>query len=1164
MNAETKVIKNKYIVWFLCIVSVLSLVFTQFFVFSASAAGSTYYVSTGGSDNNPGTLSSPWRTIQKAANMVTQGDKVYVRGGTYREKITFSDVQGTSSAWITFQPYNNEAVVVDGYGLGNDYDGIFQFKDGCSYIRITGFEIKRTTSHGIFLNGGEINRIRIDHCTIHDCESSGIYCYSGSQPSKYVRNVEFDNNVVYDVNNGYAYDDTHTLSPQEAISFSNVQGFNIHHNTLSQYGKEGIDVKSGSNSGQIHHNTIHTSLSSPAFQWDYNHIGIYVDGFNKKNYGISVYCNTITGYGGCGIVIGAERPESGGSIEDISIYNNVIALSYLAGHTGFRGIDSFYNCPFRNVYIYCNTIYNGGSSNSPIRIFPSASNIVNTVISNNIISGTAYYLICFQELRSTEISGRLTLKNNLYYRYGDIGHNLWKNGADKSWGSNYILNDPKLISLNNINYHLQSSSPAIDAGSLSNSASTDFDGVARPQGNGIDIGAYEYISTTNNPVAFSSMSPADGSTNVPISTPSLSLTITDPEGKSFSYTIQTRPNIGSISVNSVYSGTKYCTVSGLAYGTTYRWWVNATDGSSWTRRTYTFTTASNPSNNPPVFSSMSPADGSTNVPLSTSALSLYISDPEGKSFSYTIQTRPNIGSISVNSVYSGTKYCTVSGLAYGTTYRWWVNATDGSSWTRRTYTFTTASNPSNNPPVFSSMSPANGSTNVPIKTEALSLYITDPEGKSFSYTIQTHPNVGKISVNTVYGSTKYCTVSGLAYGTTYRWWVNATDGSSWTRRWFTFTTQRDPASTPPGGGGGTPPSDGDVPSNETIPPYNPEGTPPNAPQKPTGPTQIQTGGNYYYISTAYDADVNDMIRLRFDWGDGTYSDWTGLLPSNVTASLSHTWTNASSYNISVIAQDQKGLNSSWSEPLSVIVSQATDDEPIVVEIHTSSDVISPNELIQFDASDCSIPGSAIVSYNWEFGDGNTSAGKTAAHTYNTPGLYTVTLEVMDLLGGIYNKKINVAVTALPQAPVEQQANPLSLLLTILLIGAIFTLVLLLFSFTGKKIPFRFIGQSLVYSMNWLYRFIQKIARGIKTVVRRCIAFIKPQVHKLGSAVRHIRRSTYKKSVRPPLRQPSADLQRTETLRNLMIFQASPVDLDSLSESENADLTYIHNWIDNIN
>jgi pectate disaccharide-lyase len=42
------------------------------------------------------------------------------------------------------------------------------------------------------------------------------------------------------------------------------------------------------------------------------------------------------------------------------------------------------------------------------------------------------------------------------------------------------------------NYHLQATSPAIDAGTSVGAPSTDFDGNPRPQGKGYDIGPYEY------------------------------------------------------------------------------------------------------------------------------------------------------------------------------------------------------------------------------------------------------------------------------------------------------------------------------------------------------------------------------------------------------------------------------------------------------------------------------------------------------------------------------------------------------------------------------------------------------------------------------------------------------------------------------------------------
>jgi hypothetical protein len=466
------------------------------FVYTAGATGTTYYVAPNGSDNNPGTQNQPWKTIQKAANTITTGDTVNIRAGTYHEKITLSNKQGTSTSWITFQAYNNEAVIIDATGLGGTYDGIFHIQDGCNYIRITGLEMKGTSGHGLFLQGGEINHIRVDHCTIHDCESSAIYCYSGGQPTKYVRNIEFDYNTIYDVNNGISYSTTY--SPQEAISFSNVQGFTIHHNSLSQYGKEGIDLKSGTNSGSVHHNTISTSLAAPAFQWDYNHIGIYVDGYSRKSYDIDIYSNTITGYGGPGVVIGAEHPESGGSIEDISIYNNLIALSYLDGHISFRGLDSCYDCPWKNILIYSNTIYNEDSSNAPLRIFPSKDNIDNLQITNNLITGTAYTLLCFQILKSTETTGRVILSNNLYYRYGGNGHNLWGDGTDKSWGTNAITIDPLFINKNQNNFQLQSTSPAINSGSTNTAATNDILGITRPQGTTADIGAYELAQTSSD------------------------------------------------------------------------------------------------------------------------------------------------------------------------------------------------------------------------------------------------------------------------------------------------------------------------------------------------------------------------------------------------------------------------------------------------------------------------------------------------------------------------------------------------------------------------------------------------------------------------------------------------------------------------------------------
>ena len=53
--------------------------------------GTTYYVAPGGDDDNPGTKDQPWQTIGKAAATLVSGDTVYIRAGTYQERIVPQD-----------------------------------------------------------------------------------------------------------------------------------------------------------------------------------------------------------------------------------------------------------------------------------------------------------------------------------------------------------------------------------------------------------------------------------------------------------------------------------------------------------------------------------------------------------------------------------------------------------------------------------------------------------------------------------------------------------------------------------------------------------------------------------------------------------------------------------------------------------------------------------------------------------------------------------------------------------------------------------------------------------------------------------------------------------------------------------------------------------------
>jgi PKD repeat protein len=52
--------------------------------------------------------------------------------------------------------------------------------------------------------------------------------------------------------------------------------------------------------------------------------------------------------------------------------------------------------------------------------------------------------------------------------------------------------------------------------------------------------------------------------------------------------------------------------------------------------------------------------------------------------------------------------------------------------------------------------------------------------------------------------------------------------------------------------------------------------------------------------------------------------------------------------------------------------------------------------VLFDAStSTSASSNPIATYSWNFGDGRTGSGKTAVHSFDTPGAYAVTLTIAD-------------------------------------------------------------------------------------------------------------------------------------------------------------------------
>jgi PKD repeat protein len=72
----------------------------------------------------------------------------------------------------------------------------------------------------------------------------------------------------------------------------------------------------------------------------------------------------------------------------------------------------------------------------------------------------------------------------------------------------------------------------------------------------------------------------------------------------------------------------------------------------------------------------------------------------------------------------------------------------------------------------------------------------------------------------------------------------------------------------------------------------------------------------------------------------------------------------------------------------------------------------PGRTVGFTAATAVVPGGApLVSYAWDFGDGESGTGATTGHVYQSSGSYHVTLTVTDAAGQTANATASVGVVA---------------------------------------------------------------------------------------------------------------------------------------------------------
>jgi len=163
-----------------------------------------WYVSTTGSDFNPGTITAPFATLNKAISVVQPGQIIIMRGGTYYPSATIRITNsGTAGARIQLLAYPGEMPYLNftNQPYGSNNRGLL-FPVNVNYWTVKGLEIGYAGDNGIKVEG---SHHRFEQCLFHHCGDTGIQIgfghedvNPGGQLAAFVEVVNCDSYLNFD------------------------------------------------------------------------------------------------------------------------------------------------------------------------------------------------------------------------------------------------------------------------------------------------------------------------------------------------------------------------------------------------------------------------------------------------------------------------------------------------------------------------------------------------------------------------------------------------------------------------------------------------------------------------------------------------------------------------------------------------------------------------------------------------------------------------------------------------------------------------------------------------------------------------------------------------------------------------------------------------------
>ena len=482
-----------------------------------------YYVDENGSDSNPGSETLPFKTINKAVEFVEAGGTIYVMDGIYSDQsagvpiVSFyedssqQDSAGNNYVYSNGNSLNNPHVVtinksgneIDGYITLKNYPNhnpkiIFNGQGGiklgpnANYIIVEGFEVEGP-SQSITYNQAIMNRRNritlkesINQNNNNYSYFSGKGIWGGYDDHHH---IIIKNNIVHD-------------TPGSGIRFNDSDHVTIENNTVynttwwtSSASSAIVFAETISTSEEDNTDEIKMIIRGNTVYNNWNRIPFYMSSFPDNaqppsgNYGNASYSTILDGQG---LYVTRSDPNYNGTF----LFENNLCVN-----NGKNGIN-FDRSNGSSAIIRNNTIYFNGAHDLVQDISASvegnprhggqkvagikANFVKNVTVVNNIVE-TRYNNYSALELFNVE--GSRFVNNNIFVK-GSIswGENNPSNMIDVSpefVNPTDLSDDASTMSdwetyMDNADFSLQSTSPAINAGMPEYSPQIDILGNSRP------------------------------------------------------------------------------------------------------------------------------------------------------------------------------------------------------------------------------------------------------------------------------------------------------------------------------------------------------------------------------------------------------------------------------------------------------------------------------------------------------------------------------------------------------------------------------------------------------------------------------------------------------------------------------------------------------------